>query len=112
MYDVNDTGVLVSAILKDPVGKNGKYIAGAAFHDAPQKLLDGLQKVTGLGDKLKLNMVSQEAFTKMGFPGAEELAQMFGWFNEFTYFGNEIDRNSGQQLASLKKFDEWAKPKQ
>jgi len=107
MFDVDDTGVIVSAILKDPVGKNGKYIAGAAFHDSIQKILEVLKRATGLGDKLKFNIVPRETFAKFGFPGADELAQMFGWFNEFTLFGYEVDRNSGQQLVSLKTFDEW-----
>jgi len=109
MFDVSDTGIIVSAILKDPVGANGKFIAGCAFHGSPQIIEEEIRRASGLGDKIKINLVNRDAFAKLGFPGADELGEMFGWFNEFTYFGNEIDRNSGQQLASLKKFDEWVR---
>jgi hypothetical protein len=34
---------------------------------------------------------------------------MFGWFDEYTYFGNE-DRESGKRLyPNMTKFEDWAK---
>jgi len=108
MFDVEDTGPVVAAILKDPVNTNGKYVAACGFHESPQKIFEVIKTASGKGDKLKLNTVPRDVFAKFPFPGADELAQMFSWFNEFAYFGPEIDRDYGKKLyPGMKQFSTW-----
>jgi len=107
MFDVRDTGALVAAILRDPVKNNGKFIAACGHHDSPQKIVEEIQKNTSYGDKIQLNLVPREVFEKFPFPGAAEIAGMFGWFNEFTYYGPGSDLNSGKSLAPMTTFSKW-----
>jgi len=105
MFDVKDTGPIVAAIFKDPEGTNKKTIAAAAFHGSPQEVIDTIGKVSG--QKVKLNNIPRDVFAKFPFPGAAELADMFGWFNEYTYFGPNLDLNSGKSLSQMTSFESW-----
>jgi len=108
LFDVRDSGAVVSAMLRDPTGTNGKFISACTFTDSPQKIVEIIKKSCGQGgDKIKLNLVKREDYAHCGREGAEEMAEMFGWFDEFTYYG-KIDKNGAQNLGvSLKRFDEW-----
>lgn len=108
MYDVDDSGPILAAILNDPDQNNGKFIAACAQHASPQEILEIMQKHSNFGSKLKMNLVPRDTFAKFPFPGADELAQMFGWFNEYTYFGPEVDINAGAKLyPNMRKFADW-----
>jgi uncharacterized protein YbjT (DUF2867 family) len=105
-YDVNDTGDAVLTILKHPDEYKDKFVPLAGAHMHPQDFVKAVGKVTGLPTKYVY--VPPEQFAKFGFPGAQELADMFGWFNEFTYFGPHADLSLGKKAnPHLKGFEEW-----
>jgi hypothetical protein len=60
-----------------------------------------------IGKPIALNLVPIEVFSTFGFPGAVELAEMFGWFNDYGYFGKH-DPSEGKQIdPTLRTFKEW-----
>jgi len=107
-YDVEDTGGATLAALKHPNEWKNKFIPLAGSHMHPQEYVSVFSKVTGL--PAKYNYVSPEDWAKFPFPGAKEMAEMFGYFNEFTYFGGTHDLSLGKKaFPQLKSFEEWLK---
>jgi len=103
--DVNDVGAVVAKLLKNPEQYNNQVIPLQGQHGDPRLFVKGLEKK--LGKPVELKLVSDQEFLEMGIDGGKELCQMFGWFNEHTYFGSKIDRESGKKLHSFKGFEEW-----
>jgi len=96
-FDVEDTGAGIVTALNNPTKWDLKRIDYYG-EDAPiADYINTYGKVTG--KKVKLNEPTCEEFGKFGFPGAEELAAMFGWFNEFTLYGKDGDRKSGKEAT-------------
>jgi len=77
--------------------------------DAPiSEYIKTYAKITG--KNCKLNEPTCEEFSKFGFPGAEQLGAMFGWFNECTFYGpNGGDRKSGWEATpgGLCTWEQW-----
>jgi len=103
--DVDDVGAVVVKILQNPEKLNNQIIPLQGQHGEPLLFVKGLEKK--LGKPVKLNLVSGDEFLKMGIEGGKDLVQMFGWFNEYTYFGTKIDRDCGKQLHQFKDFETW-----
>lgn len=136
MFDVNDSGAVVAEIFENPQAHNGKFIATVGQCAAPQEVVDTLSKVAGTylnisfhisfptlvffaftklashepqGTPINLVEIPTSVFATFNFSGAEELANMFAWFDEFTYFGPGADIEAGKRLVpNLKTFQEWA----
>lgn len=107
-FDVNDTGDAVVTALNNPSEWEGKFIPLAGTHQSVDDYVKQFTEVTGL--KAIVNRPSLEEYAKYPFPGAEELAQMFGWFEEFTYFGPEEDLKLGHKaVPNLKSYKDWLK---
>jgi len=107
-FDVDDTGVAALNALKNSKEWEGKFIPLTGSHLHPQEYIKIFTEVTK--KPAKLNSPSVEEFAKYGFPGAHDLAQMFGYFNEYTYFGPHYDINLGKKLnPKLKTWEEWLK---
>lgn len=70
---------------------------------------DYLDRIAALlGGRARLNTVPFETFAKFPFPGAEELAHMLEWFNQYGYFGPNADLELARTLApKLQRFDSW-----
>jgi uncharacterized protein YbjT (DUF2867 family) len=96
-FDVNQTGPAVLTAFNNPRDWDLRRIDYCGEHSAPQAYIDTFSRVTGL--KARLNMKPMKEFAKMNIPHAEELANMFGWFNEFDYFGPEGELKSGQSAT-------------
>jgi len=106
--DVSDTGEAVATALNHPSEWNGKLIPVAGSHMHPQDYFSTISKVTGVPTKFV--SVSTDAFAKYPFPGAQEMADMFGWFNEFTYYGPDVDLSLAKKAnPHVKSFEEWLK---
>ena len=109
-YDVRDTGGVSAALFKTPSRYNGLLIPCAGEHFSPQEFVDKYAKHTGR--KAKLNAVDFKTFAGFGFPGAEELADMFEFFHLYTYYGHEEKRELGVRLfPEMKELDQWLETK-
>jgi uncharacterized protein YbjT (DUF2867 family) len=105
-FDVADIGGVSVASFLQPQRWNGQYLPSTGDHLTPAELVQQIGEHTG--KKVKLVTVPRELFAKAGFPGAEELAQMFGWFNEFTYHGRLAKREEAiRAFPGHKTFRQW-----
>lgn len=110
MADINDLGKIVAGAFLHPekVGK-GTYLSLAtelaSFNDV-------LSVYKNNGKNFTFQNVPKDIFSGF-FPGAEELAQMFAYFEEYTYMGPNSENNI--QLANeiatekLVTLDQWIK---
>jgi len=96
-FDVEEIGPSILATFKNPAKYDGKRIDYYGTSSDPEEYIKSYSKVTG--KKAKLVSVPLDVFGKLGFPGAGELADMFGWFDEFTYYGLHGDPKSGQEAT-------------
>jgi uncharacterized protein YbjT (DUF2867 family) len=96
-FDVNEMGHSVVACLKNPMKYNLKRIDFYGENASPDHYTKTYARVTG--KKARLDMLSEEEYVKTGVPAAEELAQMFSWFDEFTFYGGTGDPKSGQEVT-------------
>jgi len=103
-YDVNETGLAVANVFEHPQEYDLKRIDYYGTHQSPQQYVDDFAKVTG--KKAKLNSVPRDVFAKFPFPGAHELADMFTWFNDHTYYGPEGNRDLGNKACN-NKLSSW-----
>jgi len=107
-YDVNETGDFVLQVLKNFDHWRGKTVPMIGEHKHPQEYIEIFSKVTG--QKARYQSVSVEQFGSFGFPGAKELADMFGYFNEYTYLGPHIDIGLSKKLhPNATSFEAWLK---
>ena len=111
MADINDLGkVVVGAFLNpEKVGK-GNYLALAA---GCYSFNDILAAFKANGKEYSFNYIPGEVFSKFPFKGADELVQMFAYFESNTYMGPNSDAQikmakeiSTEPFASL---NEWIK---
>jgi uncharacterized protein YbjT (DUF2867 family) len=100
-YDVRDTGAYVAKAFMDPESFNNETLRYFGHHGDLQYFVDTFEKVTG--KKSKLVQMDHDAYSKL-FEGAHELAQMFGWFDEFNYYGSNI---TAEDLKDAPKFTSW-----
>lgn len=87
--DIEDIGDAVVYMEEHRNEFLGKYVPFYGSHMSPQEYVDQLSAYTG--QKVKLNLIPRDVYAKFNFPGAHELAEMFGWFDEFTYHGPGAD---------------------
>jgi uncharacterized protein YbjT (DUF2867 family) len=82
------------------VGIAGEHLTGAQMAEKLSK---------GLGINVKYNEVTPEAYRGFGFPGAEDLGNMFQFFRDFEtdYVGARKLDVSRSLNPSLKSFDQW-----
>jgi uncharacterized protein YbjT (DUF2867 family) len=104
--DITQFGGVVTAIFNYPEKYNGKFIAVAGETISPQACIDAISE--RIGKPIKLNLIPLETFATFPFPGAEELAEMFGWFNEYGYYGKHSDVEEGKRIdPTLRNFKEF-----
>merc|ERR1719197_2014880 len=105
-FDVNDIGGVSAAAFKKPESVNHMFVPCSADHFSPAEFVELVGKVTG--KKTKLNSLTFEQYAGLGFPGAEELAEMFRWFNAQSYYGLKAKRELGLRLyPQLKTMKQW-----
>jgi len=105
-FDVSETGGIVSEIFNNREKWNTKYVAASADHISLSEVEEVLSKAAG--KKVQVNRVPRDVFGNLGFPGAHEMAEMFSWFNDYTYFGKHIKRESGlRAYPELRTLEEY-----
>jgi uncharacterized protein YbjT (DUF2867 family) len=85
----------------------GKTVGIAGEHLTGAQMAEKLSK--GLGIKCAYNAVSPEAYRGFGFPGAEDLGNMFQFYADFEdYFVGARNTDFARSLnPKLQSFDQW-----
>jgi hypothetical protein len=85
----------------------GKTVGIAGEHLTGTQMAAALTKA--LGQEVTYNSVSPEAFRSFGFPGAEDLGNMFQFKRDFEeYFCGARDPNFARSLnPELQNFETW-----
>lgn len=111
LVDIDDMGPIVREILNDPekfVGQ-GICICGEAlsFEDVSKVFT----KVTGIPAVSQTLTEEQFRSAMKQMPQAvqDELVDMFKWFEEYGYYGKNLDWSNGQKLTKLTTFEQWLK---
>ncbi len=101
-----DIGKVAYGIFKKPE-YIGKRVAIAGEHLTGKQMAESLSKA--FGTEVRYNEVSPDAYRKFGFPGAEDLGNMFQYYRDFeTQFVGARDLKVARSLnPALQTFDQW-----
>jgi len=108
-FDVRDTGGVVVAAFNHPHRWGcGAVIPIAGEHLTPQEIVDDFNYVNKT--KAKMQLVPRDKWAASSAPAAHEMADMFGWFDNHTYYGHTGKREDGiRAFPEMKTFKEWIK---
>lgn len=110
MSDINDLGnVVAGAFLQPEAVGNGDYLSLATELNS---INDILASFKASGKEYSFTRVPGEVFSTF-FEGANELTEMFGYFEKYTYMGPDsktrIDLAKQTAKVEFVSFDEWIK---
>jgi uncharacterized protein YbjT (DUF2867 family) len=102
-----DIGACAYAIFKQGGDYIGKTVGVAGGHLTGSEMAAALSQA--LGKEVRYNDVSPEAYRSFGFPGADDLGNMFQFKRDFNeYFCGARDLEKARALnPSLQSFEEW-----
>ncbi|MEO5997294.1 MAG: NmrA/HSCARG family protein [Chitinophagaceae bacterium] len=102
-----DIGKCAYGILKRKEELIGKTIGLAGEHLTGQEMAEALTK--SLGQEVLFNNVTPETYRGFGFPGADDLGNMFQFYRDFEEVCNSVrDVSFSKELnPELKSFDMW-----
>ena len=102
-----DIGKCAYGVFKQGSSMIGKTVAIAGGHLTGSQMAAALS--TALGQDVQYNAVSPEAYRGFGFPGAEDLGNMFQFKHDFEdYFCGVRDLDGARALnPALQTFDAW-----
>jgi len=103
--DITQVGIPVVAMLNYPDKFNGTFLPYAGENASPQCYVDIISE--RIGKKVTLHLVPIEEFAKFPFPGAIEIAHMFGYFNEYTLYSSKSWSAGKEIFPSTKSFKDW-----
>ncbi len=113
MADINDLGKVVTGAFLNPekVGKGSYLSLAEGFYS----FNDILTAFKANGKEYSFTYIPAEVFSKFPFPGADELTQMFSYFEENTYMGPNADERIklAKEIATeeFTSLDKWIKEK-
>ncbi len=102
-----DIGKCAYGIFKKGPALVGKRVGIAGDDPTCGEMADALSKA--LGEEVKYNAVTPEMYRSFGFPGADDLGNMFQYYQEFEKeFSEARDVNYSRELnPSLQSFEMW-----
>lgn len=102
-----DIGKCAYGIFKKGKEYIGKRIGVAGEHLSGQQMADALGEA--LGETVIYNKIPAEVYRSFGFPGADDLGNMFQVYDEFEEKLNNLRdvKESGKLNAELKNFKQW-----
>lgn len=102
-----DIGKCAYGVFKDPEAHTDQYVGVAGEHLTGEEMAAALGKA--LGEPIIYNKVSADVYRSFGFPGADELGNMFQIYDEFEEKMNELrDVEASKQLnPELMNFEQW-----
>jgi uncharacterized protein YbjT (DUF2867 family) len=104
---VEDIGKCALGIFKAGDKYIGKTVGVAGGHLTGEQMAASLTKA--LGQEVRFNAVTPDAYRSFGFPGADELGNMFQFKADFEdmYCGNRSLEESRALNPELQTFDQW-----
>lgn len=102
-----DIGKCAYGIFKKGPSLAGKRIGVAGEHLTVEEMAKSLSKA--IGEEVVYNKVTPAQFRAFGFPGADDLGNMFQFYHDFDTLCNSTrDVNYSRELnPELKSFDQW-----
>jgi uncharacterized protein YbjT (DUF2867 family) len=102
-----DIGKCVYGVFKNGREFIGKTVGIAGEQVTCEQMAATFTKV--LGQKVKYNSITPEVFRSFGFPGADDLGNMFQFYRDFEeYFGTSRDIKLARALnPELLNFEQW-----
>ena len=102
-----DIGRSAYGIFKQGAQMSGKTVGIAGGHLTGEEMANSLSKA--LGEKVSFNDVSPEAYRSFGFPGADDLGNMFQFYSDFEdHFESSRPLDKTRMLnPELQSFDQW-----
>src|SRR3954463_10877539 len=102
-----DIGKCAYGIFKNPSVYIDKYVGVAGEHLTGNEMAEAMGKA--LGEPVIYNKVPADVYRSFGFPGADELGNMFQIYDEFEEKLNELrDVYTSRQLnPALQNFEQW-----
>ncbi|MFN2438355.1 MAG: NmrA/HSCARG family protein [Chitinophagaceae bacterium] len=102
-----DIGKCAYGIFKKGSEQIGKTVGIAGEHLSGEEMATAMTKALGI--EVTYNKVSPETFRSFGFPGADDLGNMFQFYDEFEKECNAVrDVNFSKELnPELQSFDDW-----
>jgi len=102
-----DIGKCAYGIFKNGKEYIGKYVGVAGEHLTGEQMATGLSKA--LGEPVVYNKISPAVYRSFGFPGADDLGNMFQVYDEFEEKMNNLrDVKASKKLnPQLQNFDQW-----
>ena len=106
-----DIGKAAYGIFKRGKELIGKTVGVAGEHLTGKEMAASLSKA--LGQEVIFNNVSPETYRDYGFPGSDDLGNMFQFYRDFEEDCNRVrDVNFSRELnPELKTFDQWLSEK-
>jgi uncharacterized protein YbjT (DUF2867 family) len=102
-----DIGKCAFGIFKKGQEMVGKTIGVAGEHLTGKEMADALSNA--IGQEVRYKNISPESFRKLGFPGSDDLGNMFQFYRDYDEVCNSI-RNveySKELNPELQSFDQW-----
>jgi uncharacterized protein YbjT (DUF2867 family) len=103
---VDDIGDVVAPMFEDPQQWIGKVVKLAGDEIPPAEYADVMSRVTG--KEVKYAHIPRETFAAFGFPGAEDLADMFEYYRLHIPSRTKDVETCRALAPSLQSFDTWA----
>jgi hypothetical protein len=102
-----DIGKCAYGIFKKGPSMIGKTVGIAGEQLTGDQMAAAMSRA--LGKEVKYNKISAATFRSFGFPGADDLGNMFQFYDEFAAELNKIrDVKTSRELnPSLQNFDQW-----
>lgn len=106
MVSLRDIGETVSTILQNPSLINTRQGVVSASHTG-QEMADAFSKILGL--PVVFNAVDTATYASFGFPGAEDLANMFRYFTSFKAPYRNIGKSEKLLGREMDTLDDYIK---
>lgn len=104
---VEDIGACALGIFKEGPELAGRYVGIAGGHLTGAEMAAAMGRA--LGEEVRYQDVPVDVFRSLGFPGAEDMGNMFQYYQEFeAYFGASRSVQTARRLhPGLQDFDTW-----
>jgi uncharacterized protein YbjT (DUF2867 family) len=107
MVSVEDTGGVASAIFNGSAEFIGKTIGVVGSDDPPKSYAESMSRV--LGERVVYQHIPREVFAGFGFPGADDLANMFDFNRRFIPNRHADLEDSRRLYPKMQRFEAWLK---